>query len=186
MSFCIELFCVVTLQYQILVRIAIAYFIIEKKKAAPQPWQAIAQRFCSIGSCGDDRMEFNKLIPELTVKDIKRTREFYLNILQFKIEYERVEDKFMFLSFEDSQFMFEELRDDGWNVAEMAYPFGRGVNFSIEVNDIDKVYQQLIRSQYPLFREMMLNKYESNGELIEQKEFLVQDPDGYLLRFTHE
>ena len=48
MSFCIELFCVVTLQYQILVRIAIAYFIIEKKKAAPQPWQAIAQRFCSI------------------------------------------------------------------------------------------------------------------------------------------
>ena len=47
MSFFIELFCVVTLQYQILVRIAIAYFIIEKKKAAPQPWQAIAQRFCS-------------------------------------------------------------------------------------------------------------------------------------------
>jgi len=47
-SFCIELFCVVTLQYQILVRIAIAYFIIEKKKAVPQPWQAIAQRFCSI------------------------------------------------------------------------------------------------------------------------------------------
>jgi len=32
-----------------LVRIAIAYFIIEKKKAAPQPWQAIAQRFCSTG-----------------------------------------------------------------------------------------------------------------------------------------
>ena len=32
-SFCIELFCVVTLQYQILVRIAITYFIIEKKKA---------------------------------------------------------------------------------------------------------------------------------------------------------
>ena len=52
MSFCIELFCVVTLQYQILVRIAIAYFIIEKKKAAPQPWQAIAQRFCSIGTYG--------------------------------------------------------------------------------------------------------------------------------------
>ena len=51
MSFCIELFCVVTLQYQILVRIVIAYFIIEKKKAAPQPWQAIAQRFCSTGIC---------------------------------------------------------------------------------------------------------------------------------------
>ena len=52
MSFCIELFCVVTLQYQILIIIAIAYFIIEKKKTAPQPWQAIAQRFCSIDICG--------------------------------------------------------------------------------------------------------------------------------------
>ena len=31
-SFCIELFCVVTLQYQMMVRIAIAYFIIEKRK----------------------------------------------------------------------------------------------------------------------------------------------------------
>ena len=58
MSFCIELFCVVTLQYQILVRIAIAYFIIEKKKAAPQPWQAIAQRFCSTEIYGGKFMEF--------------------------------------------------------------------------------------------------------------------------------
>ena len=56
MSFCIELFCVVTLQYQILVRIAIAYFIIEKRKAAPQPWQAIAQRFCSTISLSISRI----------------------------------------------------------------------------------------------------------------------------------
>ena len=68
MSFCIELFCVVTLQYQILVRIAIAYFIIEKKKAAPQPWQAIAQRFCSIRSCRGDIVELKKLaVQELYV-----------------------------------------------------------------------------------------------------------------------
>ena len=58
MSFCIELFCVVTLQYQILVRISIAYFIIEKKEAAPLPWQAIAQRFCSIGSCSKGGLQW--------------------------------------------------------------------------------------------------------------------------------
>lgn len=82
--------------------------------------------------------------------------------------------------------MFEELHEDGWNVAEMAYPFGRGVNFSIEVDDIEKLYQHIVRSQYPLFRPMMINKYEIHGQSVEQKEFLVQDPDGYLLRFTHE
>lgn len=35
-------------------------------------------------------------------------------------------------------------------------------------------------------KRVEFNKYESNGEDIEQKEFLIQDPDGYLLRFTQE
>lgn len=31
-------------------------------------------------------MKFNKMIPELTVSDINKTKEFYLNILGFKLE----------------------------------------------------------------------------------------------------
>ena len=46
-------------------------------------------------------MKFNSLIPELTVSDIDRTKDFYVNILQFKVEYERVEDRFVFLSYPD-------------------------------------------------------------------------------------
>ena len=102
----------------------------------------------------------------------------------FKLEYEREADRFIFLSFEETQLMFEEMHENGWNVAEMSYPFGRGINFSIEVEDIDMIYHKLILNEYPLYRSMMTNKYESNGEYITQKEFLVQDPDGYLLRFT--
>ena len=50
-------------------------------------------------------MNFNKLIPELSVFDIKQTKAFYKK-LGFKIEYERTEENFVFMSFEDSQFMF--------------------------------------------------------------------------------
>lgn len=32
-------------------------------------------------------MNFNKLIPELSVTDINRTREFYVDVLSFKISY---------------------------------------------------------------------------------------------------
>ncbi len=131
-------------------------------------------------------MEFNKLIPELTVRDIERTREFYVDVLGFELEYERQEDKFMFLSLEGSQIMFEEMHEDGWNVAEMAYPLGRGINLSIEIEDIETLYGKIIHFQYPLYRPLLTSKYESNGEDIEQKEFLIQDPDGYLLRFTQE
>ena len=52
-------------------------------------------------------MDFNKMIPELSVFDIEQTKRFY-NDLGFKIEYERPEEKFVFMSFQDSQFMFEQ------------------------------------------------------------------------------
>ena len=51
-------------------------------------------------------MRFSGLIPDLTVEDIERTKDFHIGILQFKIEYERPEDKFVFLSLENIQIMF--------------------------------------------------------------------------------
>ena len=68
----------------------------------------------------------------------------------------------------------------------MEYPFGRGINFSIEVDDIDAIYQKLVFEDYPLYRPLTVNKYMVDGDSLEQREFLVQDPDGYLLRFTNE
>ncbi len=44
-------------------------------------------------------MIFSKMIPELTVFDIEKTKAFYRDILGFQMEYERPEDKFVFMSF---------------------------------------------------------------------------------------
>ena len=129
-------------------------------------------------------MRFNKLIPELTVFNIEETRDFYLNILGFKLEYDRIEDNFIFVSFENSQFMFEQLHDDGWNIGELEYPLGRGINLSVEVKDIDSLYDKVISHNVTPFREIMISNYKVGDEIIEQKEFLLQDPNGYLLRFT--
>lgn len=129
-------------------------------------------------------MEFNKLIPELTVFNIEETKDFYLNILGFKLEYERIEDNFIFVSFENSQFMFEQLHDDGWNIGELEYPLGRGINFSIEVKDIDTLYDKVISYNITPFRKIMISNYKVGDKICQQKEFLIQDPNGYLLRFT--
>lgn len=129
-------------------------------------------------------MRFNKLIPELTVFNIEETRDFYLNILGFKLEYHRIEDNFIFVSFENSQFMFEQLHDDGWNIGELEYPLGRGINLSVEVKDIDSLYDKVISHNVTPFRKIMISNYKVGDKIIEQKEFLLQDPNGYLLRFT--
>ena len=129
-------------------------------------------------------MNFNRMIPELSVFDIERTKKFYRE-LGFKIEYERTEDKFVFMSFQDNQFMFEQIHDDGWNIGELVYPLGRGINFSIAVDDIEELYKLVNNLNIELYRELTRNIYQVNGIEEMQIEFLIQDPNGYLLRFTN-
>ena len=128
-------------------------------------------------------MNFNSLIPELTVADIERTKEFYVGILHFKIENERPEDKFVFLSNENIQIMFEQ-ENGHWNVGELEYPYGRGINFEMTVSDVEVMYTRILDYGIRPFREIKVSHYRNGEEDIEQKEFLIQDPDGYLLRFT--
>ena len=129
-------------------------------------------------------MDFNKMIPELSVFDIEQTKRFY-NDLGFKIEYERPEEKFVFMSFQNSQFMFEQIHDNGWNIGELIYPLGRGINFSIAVDDIEGLYKLVKTLNLEIYRELNRSIYQVNGTEETQTEFLIQDPNGYLLRFTN-
>ena len=128
-------------------------------------------------------MKFNSLIPELSVTDIEKSKEFYLN-LGFKVMHERKEDKFCFLYLEDNQIMIEEINNN-WNVGEMKYPFGNGINISMTVSDIDSFYENIISKKFVLFRKIKTSKYRVDDIIYEDKEFLLQDPDGYLLRFNN-
>lgn len=103
----------------------------------------------------------------------------------FKLEYERVKDNFAFLSFEGSQFMFEQIHDGGWNTGELLFPLGRGINFSITVQDIDELYAKVKNNNIIVYRELTVKHYQVKNKIIGQKQFLIQDPNGYLLRFTN-
>ncbi len=131
-------------------------------------------------------MKFNCLIPELTVSDIEKTKDFYIGILGFKIEFERVSDKFVFLSLGDAQMMFEQFHDKGWNTAPLEYPFGRGINFEIAVDDLDLLYEKVLSFGIKPYRELKANVYKVNGVEEVQREFIILDPDGYMLRFVED
>ena len=129
-------------------------------------------------------MDFNNLIPELSVFDILQTKNFYEE-LGFKIEYERQEEKFVFMSFQDSQFMFEQIHDEGWNTGELTYPLGRGINFSIAVDNIENLYTLVKSKRLEIYKKLTKSVYLVNGIEEIQMEFLIQDPNEYLLRFTN-
>ena len=128
-------------------------------------------------------MKFNALVPELSVSDINKAKNFYINILGFHLEYERVADKFAFLSYGEAQIMIEEINGH-WITGKLQYPLGRGVNFQIATDDVYKIVNNLKQNNINLFRDVMESRYECGCEVVLEKEILVQDPDGYLLRFS--
>lgn len=129
-------------------------------------------------------MKFNKLIPELSVSNIGRSKDFY-RLLGFEVVYERVEEKFVFLELNGNQIMIQE-HNGNWDTGKLEHPYGRGINLSMEIKDIEKLYNFLMKRKYPVFSKIMYNEYEALGKVYVDKEFLVQDPDGYLLRFSEE
>ncbi|MEA4813131.1 MAG: hypothetical protein VB108_11275 [Anaerolineaceae bacterium] len=46
------------------------------------------------------------------------------------------------------------------------------------------VYERLKAAKMNLFRELQVNAYPMDEVIYREREFLVQDPDGYLLRFA--
>ena len=129
---------------------------------------------------------FNKNIPELSVSNLENSLIFYTT-LGFKVEYERPESRFVFLSMGDIQFMLQELSDnEKWELAPLTYPFGNGINFQLEVDSVDRIYSKLKEHNYPIAFDIEENWYRQDNKLLGNKEFLVQDPDGYLLRFSED
>lgn len=53
-------------------------------------------------------MKLNPLVPELMVKDLNISYQFWVDILGFSLKYQRIEDKFMYLEQDGIQFMLEE------------------------------------------------------------------------------
>lgn len=131
-------------------------------------------------------MYFNKNIPELDVTSLDESIKFY-ETCGFKIEYERKDERFVFLSLGEIQFMLQELDDDNkWETGKLEYPFGRGINFQLEVDNVDSIYEKIVNSGYKIMVDIEENWYRQDDKYLGNKEFLVQDPDGYLLRFSED
>lgn len=133
----------------------------------------------------EDKSYRARMVPELMVKDLARSRQFWIDLCGFEVVYRREEEGFVFLDREGAQFMLEEVRgDDGWITAPLEAPLGRGVNFEIKVKSIDALSRTLRDAAWPFYREPEERWYRSGEVEIGVQQFLVQDPDGYLLRFS--
>ncbi len=88
------------------------------------------------------------------------------------------------MQLENNQIMLEE-KNENWNVGKMEYPYGNGINISMRVIDVDKKYKELKNNNIKMFLDLEIHEYKVDNKIYKDSEFLIQDPDGYLLRFNN-
>jgi catechol 2,3-dioxygenase-like lactoylglutathione lyase family enzyme len=133
-----------------------------------------------------ERRPTTPLTPELLCSDIKVSLSFYTEILGFKIEYHRLEDGFAMLERQGSRIMLDEIvpgSERSWIAAPLEAPFGRGINLQIETDSIDIFYASARKAAAKIFLPIEDKWYRAKEVELGQRQFIVQDPDGYLLRF---
>jgi catechol 2,3-dioxygenase-like lactoylglutathione lyase family enzyme len=124
-----------------------------------------------------------RLIPEIYCANLERSLEFFIAVLGFTVAYERPEERFAFLEREGAQIMLSEPVGRVFLAGALEHPYGRGVHFQIEVSDASALYEHVAAAGRPIFLHLEERWYRRENELLGQRQFGVQDPDGYLIRF---
>ncbi len=125
------------------------------------------------------RSGWARLVPELLVTDLAASLAFWRDLLGFRVAYAR--DGFVYLERpEGAQIMLCE-RDGSFETGPMERPFGRGAMFQVYVEGLAEIASALSAGGWPLYtplRDVWRRWGNREGG---QREFLVQDPDGYLI-----
>ncbi|MEL7232661.1 MAG: VOC family protein [Pseudomonadota bacterium] len=124
------------------------------------------------------------LVPELYVTDLPVSLALYQGILGFEIVYGRPEEKFAYIKSGSVEMMLEEPIERTWLTGNLERPFGRGVNFQIQTSDIHALYERCHLSDAKIFLPLETKTYARRDDTVSQTQFIVQDPDGYLIRLA--
>jgi catechol 2,3-dioxygenase-like lactoylglutathione lyase family enzyme len=127
----------------------------------------------------------NALVPELAVSDWQKSRAFYCDLIGFHVVYERPEEGFAYLALGDAQLMIDQIGATRTFVsgnASLEPPFGRGMNLQLAVPSLQPILFRLERALIGLVLEPEEKWYRRGTVEVGNRQFIVADPDGYLIR----
>jgi lactoylglutathione lyase len=126
-----------------------------------------------------------RLVPELICSDLGASLAFY-RLPGFRVGYDRPQERFAYLERDGADLMLEQplTRDRLYPRVELDHPYGRGVNLTIDVDDVDQVHTAVLSAGHELFLPLEERWYERATDAVGVRQFAVQDPDGYLLRIS--
>lgn len=124
------------------------------------------------------------LVPELLVVNVDRSLVFWGDVCGFEIRYSRSDECFAYIALGSAHLMLEQIGiGRNWITGPLEEPLGRGINFQISVPDTVPLVAALARANIDLFVQPETKWYRVGNEEAGVDQFLVTDPDGYLIRF---
>jgi catechol 2,3-dioxygenase-like lactoylglutathione lyase family enzyme len=125
------------------------------------------------------------LVPELLITELGATLDFWVTLCGFTVLYGRPKEGFAYVALGTAHVMLEQIGvGRNWIPDVLEKPLGRGVNFEITVPSIAPLVERLASAGWPLFMAPERKTYHTGDGAVTVSQFLVQDPDGYLLRFS--
>lgn len=125
------------------------------------------------------------LVPELAVRDWRVSLTFYRDILGFEVRYLRPEEGFAYVALGAAEIMLDQIglgRD--FDPVAPGARLGLGLNLQIRVASTAPLLAAL--AGRPLHLAPEERWYRRGTEETGQRQFVVADPDGYLLRFYED
>lgn len=122
-------------------------------------------------------------VPELAVTDCEASLIFWRDHLGFLVLYARPAEGFAYLTLGTAHLMLDQIGlGRTWEVAPLTPSLGRGINLQVSVPDLDAPLERLTASGWPFFMAPEEKWYQVGDQEAGVHQFLVQDPDGYLVR----
>jgi len=128
------------------------------------------------------------LIPELIVSNLSASLIFWRDLVGFQILHERPEEGFVYLALGNAHLMLEQqnLAGRDWASAALEKPFGRGINFEIQVIDIGIIIERTRQRGVEFFLPPEERWYRHGQVEVGQYQCIISDPDGYLVRLMEK
>jgi catechol 2,3-dioxygenase-like lactoylglutathione lyase family enzyme len=124
-------------------------------------------------------------VPELLVNDLDASLRFWRDLCGFAVLYDRPEDGFACIERDGARIMLDRLgatRD--WLAGPLEHPFGRGMNLEVAVASVAPLLAACAAAPWPLFLAPEEKAYRVGQGTVRVRQFILQDPDGYLVRFS--
>ncbi len=130
---------------------------------------------------GERPKNWNPLVAEMMVQDFTVSFAWWSGLLGFAPVFQRPAQKLAMLQNPEGAQVMIYQRDGDWETGVMEPPFGRGAVLQVQVQDVTAAHARFAAAGHAFYVDLR-EKWRDWGDCLGgQREFLVQDPDGYLV-----